>query len=420
VSILAQYTTGNYTFAKACLTLERNSIIYTNNIIFMIMMVVASYSGFYISPQAAPGRITLAFLCTLIVINNMNAVYSRLPDMQGQERVWLADFMLITSFFIFAALVEYGFVNFGQTMYLLQKEKADKMIAVKKSKKIEKKSKKIEKRVRRTLPAESEARSRREAATKLQAIERGRHARRSSSTPALELSSSSTRWPPHVEGTVTASHAVPMRDERELLALAHRKPAATIAATASDQPIPHGIARARALNPDGIVPATTSAANVRAAATIDSTPEDGSLALQIDGEEGLYALTHPRPSEPPAATDAQVHTYGEEPNALAAGVASSPPPSPPATPSLKRLSTTESFGNKTWEEGSKAAQDVADTVKDTALHYAVKFKDLDITCRWLFPIAYCAFVIAMIVAMSSAVYSVPDICHGPDAVKVML
>jgi hypothetical protein len=64
-------------------------------------------------PQA---RVALTFLCTLITLNNMNSVHLRLPAMRSAERVWIADFLLFTSFFIFFALIEYALVNFGMQL----------------------------------------------------------------------------------------------------------------------------------------------------------------------------------------------------------------------------------------------------------------------------------------------------------------
>ena len=44
-------------------------------------------SGFYINPAAAPGRIALAFLCTLIVLTNVNSVYAQLREIHVDSHV---------------------------------------------------------------------------------------------------------------------------------------------------------------------------------------------------------------------------------------------------------------------------------------------------------------------------------------------
>ena len=57
------------------------------------------------SAAAAPGRISLAFLCALIVVNNLNAVMRRLPEIVAKDRVWLMDFLFGTTLFNFSALI---------------------------------------------------------------------------------------------------------------------------------------------------------------------------------------------------------------------------------------------------------------------------------------------------------------------------
>ena len=105
---------GNQSHPTACVTLERDSIkLGSHAIAYGVLLTVASYSGFYISPAAAPGRIALAFLCMLLVLNNVNAVYAQLPDISTNNRIWLIDFLFFTSLFNFLALLEYAVVNYG-------------------------------------------------------------------------------------------------------------------------------------------------------------------------------------------------------------------------------------------------------------------------------------------------------------------
>ena len=80
-----------------CFSLTRSS--YTSStltILVGVLLVLASWSGFFISPAAAPARIALAFLCFLMVLNNLNAVYRSLPQLQSDDRVWLSDFLIGT------------------------------------------------------------------------------------------------------------------------------------------------------------------------------------------------------------------------------------------------------------------------------------------------------------------------------------
>ena len=60
-----------------------------------MLLACASYSGFYVAPSAAPARIALAFLCFLMVLNNLNTLLARLPPLllphEGEHtRVWLS------------------------------------------------------------------------------------------------------------------------------------------------------------------------------------------------------------------------------------------------------------------------------------------------------------------------------------------
>lgn len=75
--------------------------------------MVATYSGLFISPAAAPGRIALAFLCFLMVLNNLTSVMSQLPPLDSHTNVWLIDFLLGTTIFNFILLVEYACLPLG-------------------------------------------------------------------------------------------------------------------------------------------------------------------------------------------------------------------------------------------------------------------------------------------------------------------
>lgn len=102
--------------ATLCFSLERSSHGADFTIVVAVLLVIASYSGFYISPAAAPARIALAFLCFLMVLNNLNSVYSKLPPLvrfSDGERVWISDFLTGTMIFNFLALIEFAAVNLG-------------------------------------------------------------------------------------------------------------------------------------------------------------------------------------------------------------------------------------------------------------------------------------------------------------------
>ena len=61
------YSSGAYQYAQVCFKMERDSQFYTLSIVIALLLVVATYTGLWVSPAAAPGRIALAFLCFLVV-----------------------------------------------------------------------------------------------------------------------------------------------------------------------------------------------------------------------------------------------------------------------------------------------------------------------------------------------------------------
>lgn len=79
-----------------------------------VLFVAISYCGFWINPAAAPGRITLAVICVLIVLTNLLSEMSGYP--QISYAVWLRSFMTGCLIFNLVAVFEYPVVNFGMTL----------------------------------------------------------------------------------------------------------------------------------------------------------------------------------------------------------------------------------------------------------------------------------------------------------------
>lgn len=145
--------------ARMCIDLQRSSNTYRFTITVAVLLVAAAYCGFFIPAAAAPARVALAFLCFLMVLNNLNAVLARCvagepgvlkrlprrpcpspaesgpaltcaiaptnhrlpPLMQPSEnyRVWMSDFMWGSMLFNWAALVQYALLCYG-----VEKQKA--------------------------------------------------------------------------------------------------------------------------------------------------------------------------------------------------------------------------------------------------------------------------------------------------------
>jgi len=115
-------TPTTYRYAVACFKLTRHSIQNEMRIVISVLLVLATYSGLFVSAAAAPGRIALAFLCFLMVLNNLNSTFGSLPSLPangiwslGLGKVWLIDFLFFTMLANFLLLLEYAVVNFTMT-----------------------------------------------------------------------------------------------------------------------------------------------------------------------------------------------------------------------------------------------------------------------------------------------------------------
>lgn len=123
-NILDVYTSANYSYAKACVSITRNSKgSYDLTIVLSILYVLLSYCGFWISAAAAPGRIALAVICVLITVNSFYSVKSSLPE--TPYPVWMLIFLFGSAMFNVIAFIEYAVVNFGMTTSTLVKQLAD-------------------------------------------------------------------------------------------------------------------------------------------------------------------------------------------------------------------------------------------------------------------------------------------------------
>jgi len=126
------YDSGSYSSCTAYITLIRKtSALLLFAIVVSIIFVLAGYMGFYISPAAAPGRIALAFLCFLMVLNNTNAVRGALPAGLSVSGSWLLLFMFYCMMFNMIFIVEFAMLNFGLARHAANEAKAKKESAKK-------------------------------------------------------------------------------------------------------------------------------------------------------------------------------------------------------------------------------------------------------------------------------------------------
>ena len=102
-------------WVSLCFNMVRVSNYYADVILIAVLLVIASYSSFFIDAAAAPARVALSFLTFLIVTTNLWAVLNTMPMLPNQSlgRCWLSDFLIGSALFCFFTIVEYAAVNFG-------------------------------------------------------------------------------------------------------------------------------------------------------------------------------------------------------------------------------------------------------------------------------------------------------------------
>ena len=112
VDELQVYTSANYTYATAELDFSRKpSTILLTYFMPALFMVVISFLGFFIDPNATPARVALGMTCLLIVMTNYVSLTRSLPP--TSDMTWLARFTLSSFVFNLVAMIEQVAVSFG-------------------------------------------------------------------------------------------------------------------------------------------------------------------------------------------------------------------------------------------------------------------------------------------------------------------
>ncbi|CAK0861777.1 unnamed protein product [Prorocentrum cordatum] len=117
-----QYGTGENAMQwhtlKLDFTLERSSGYHImNDVLYGILFVAMSWTGFFVARTNAPARVALSLLPVLTMLNHIRGVQSQLPRIS--EMTWLSAFLLVSLIYNVAAVLEYGLVS-----SLLSKEDA--------------------------------------------------------------------------------------------------------------------------------------------------------------------------------------------------------------------------------------------------------------------------------------------------------
>ena len=105
--VLLSYSFINFTFS-----MERQSDYYMHFVVFpVILMVVISWTSFYIDRGAVPARVTLSMVSFLTITSFIGGQLNTLPMIGGND-AWLLTFMQVSMLFSFFAVIEYAICNY--------------------------------------------------------------------------------------------------------------------------------------------------------------------------------------------------------------------------------------------------------------------------------------------------------------------
>ena len=112
--VVQRYASGNYTYAQATMTFTRQPASFLLNYMMQsVVMVVISWLGFLIDPEATPARVALGIITVMVVLQNYIALSGELPATNGDGSTWLGWFVLASFGFNVLAFVEQVLVSFG-------------------------------------------------------------------------------------------------------------------------------------------------------------------------------------------------------------------------------------------------------------------------------------------------------------------
>ena len=104
---------SNYTYARAHVTFVRREWpLLLSYFVPVVLICFVSMLGFWIDPDAAAARVSLAVIGLLIVLQNYLSLTDTLPA--GQPTTWLQKFQLTSFLFILLTFMEQVAVSFGR------------------------------------------------------------------------------------------------------------------------------------------------------------------------------------------------------------------------------------------------------------------------------------------------------------------
>ena len=111
--VVQSFSSGDYTYAKATLSFTRQPRAFLLNYLMQsVVMVVISWLGFLIDPDATPARVALGIITVMVVLQNYIALSNALPP-TDENSTWLGWFVMVSFGFNVLAFVEQVLVSFG-------------------------------------------------------------------------------------------------------------------------------------------------------------------------------------------------------------------------------------------------------------------------------------------------------------------
>ena len=108
--VIVFVSAGTYSTLKAALLIDRKTGYYALQVIIpSILLVILSWVSFWVDPKAVPARVSLGVTCVLTMTTQSSGIRQTLPPVSYVKAidVW----MMVCLLFVFAALLEFAFVN---------------------------------------------------------------------------------------------------------------------------------------------------------------------------------------------------------------------------------------------------------------------------------------------------------------------
>ena len=109
-NMLYSFSAGVYSTLKAEVLIDRKTGYYALQVIIpSILLVILSWVSFWVDPKAVPARVSLGVTCVLTMTTQSSGIRQTLPPVSYVKAidVW----MMVCLLFVFAALLEFAFVN---------------------------------------------------------------------------------------------------------------------------------------------------------------------------------------------------------------------------------------------------------------------------------------------------------------------